>query len=166
MDNKRERKRTRQPKQSGVYLWPKDEAARATSGGRDLGWKVRRRRGSCPRRTRTKRNLNRKSLQSSLLNSTKSLKQRARNPSLRATFKSSLPQHQLNLSPCLKTYSPPGERTLQGVRSFVSSANESFITGPATIEGSSDTTGRTPDSYETTRFGRHDHPTGSGWGPA
>jgi len=68
--------------------------------------------------------------------------------------------------PMRETFSPPGERTLQVVRSFVSSANESFITGPATIEGSSDTSGRTPDSYDTTRFGRHDHPTGSGWGPA
>jgi len=71
--------------------------------------------------------------------------------------------------PMREGFVPPGGRPLQGERSFVSSANESFITGPATLEGSSDTTGRTPDSYDTMRFGRRDHgagPTGGGWSPA
>lgn len=62
--------------------------------------------------------------------------------------------------------SPP--QPPHGGQSFISSANESFITRPTEEEASSGTAGQTPSSYGTVPYPRDQDPSrrGSGWQPA
>ena len=75
-----------------------------------------------------------------------------------------------------RTISAPtaGERTPQALmgpraeQSFISSANESFVTAPPSVEGSSDTTGQTPSSWGGIEHYVPQHVPGQGgnWRPA
>lgn len=61
---------------------------------------------------------------------------------------------------------PTPRPRLEGAQSFVSSARESFVTAPASMEGHSDTTGRTPSSWGEAQHYAPDHREGGNWRPA